>query len=370
MNARDESLIVLALNWARAFDSISPERLIDALERFGLPGHFVEMVGAIYSNRAFFVNECCVDSSVGGQAFGISQGCPLSPYLFVILMSVIMTDVHQNLQDVHGINLSMECISELLYADDTLIVGAHPQTVEKQLQCIVEIGREYGMEMNWQKVEMMTAKCESHLSRPDGNAINRKMSLVYLGALVGADGGSESELARRIGLAQAEFNKLQHVWGHSSLTGAEKYEIYVTCVVSRLLYGLQTMVFGKAARQKLDGFHARCARKIAGIQPSYWSRISNTKVLEALGARTLTSMLLEQQLSFFGKLARRPMHCPVRQLVFEPDLSMKMVTFDRRRGRPKLEWSHELHKIADEMFESAANFRACVACDGMARICT
>ena len=72
-------------------------------------------------------------------------------------------------------------------------------------------------------------------------------------------------------------------------------------------------------------------------------------------------MLLEQQLNFFGKLARRPMHCPVRRLVFEPDLSMKMPTFDRRRGRPKLEWSHKLHKIADEMFESAANFRACVA---------
>ena len=71
-------------------------------------------------------------------------------------------------------------------------------------------------------------------------------------------------------------------------------------------------------------------------------------------------MLLEQQFGFFGKLARRPVHCPVRQLVFDSDLSMKVQTFDRRRGRPRLEWGTELHKIAAEMFESADHFRACV----------
>ena len=151
------------------------------------------------------------------------------------------------------------------------------------------------------------------------------------------------------------------LWRHTCLTNEEKYYIYTTCVVSWLLYGLQTIVFGKVAKNKLNGFHARCARKICGIMPSYWSRVSNATVLQQLDASTLTSMLLEQQLGFFGKLAQRPASCPVRQLVFEPDLSIKIPTFDRCRGRPRLEWSSEMHQVASEMFESVADFRACVA---------
>ena len=48
-------LVVLALDWAKAFDSIDPQRLLAALTRFGLPAHFIQMIGAIYSDRRFFV---------------------------------------------------------------------------------------------------------------------------------------------------------------------------------------------------------------------------------------------------------------------------------------------------------------------------
>ena len=156
------------------------------------------------------------------------------------------------------------------------------------------------------------------------------------------------------------YVKLQHVWRHSRLPRTEKHKIDMACVVSRLLYGLQTTVFDQAAQKKLDGFHAKCARKICGIAPSYYSRVSNVKVLEMLGATRLTALLLEQQLGFFGKLARRPASCPVRQLVFEADLGMKLPTFERRRGRPRSEWCSIRHNFAWEMFESVSEFRACV----------
>ena len=82
--------------------------------------------------------------------------------------------------------------------------------------------------------------------------------------------------------------------------------------------------------------------------------------MQQLGARTLSSMLLGQQLDFFGKLARRSPSCPVRQLIFEPDLTKKETTHDRRRGRPRLQWSNEMHRIAREMFDSENDVHACV----------
>ena len=44
--SHDGGLVLLGLGWAKAFDSISPEALLAALTRFGLPSKFVGVVRA------------------------------------------------------------------------------------------------------------------------------------------------------------------------------------------------------------------------------------------------------------------------------------------------------------------------------------
>ena len=171
----------------------------------------------------------------------------------------------------------------------------------------------------------------------------------------------DAELARRLGLAEVEFRKLSQVGAHASLSPKQTYRIYDACVLSRLLYGLHVIWFGQVARRKLDGFHARCVRKILKIRPSYYSRISNADVLAQIHAPMLSSILLDRQLGYFGTLARRPNSCPVRRLVFEDDLSMKCFAGTRRRGRPKAEWALELYKHVRQMCGTHADFCVCVA---------
>ena len=108
---RDGKLAMLALDWAKAFDSISPAALMHALHRFGIPQHFVDMIHAIYSSRMFFVHDQQHSSDAKHQHFGISQGCPLSPMLFIIMMTVLIHDARDDLiaaigdeaKDVHEI---------------------------------------------------------------------------------------------------------------------------------------------------------------------------------------------------------------------------------------------------------------------------
>ena len=130
--------------------------------------------------------------------------------------------------------------------------------------------------MNWDKAEVLAANAQVIVRKPDGTALKQKTSMTYLGALVAADGHADSELTRRIGLAEAEFRKLSQVWRNSGLTPHERCKVYSTYVVSKLLYGLQTMALGGAPLKKLAGFHARCLRRILGIAPSYWSRVSTS----------------------------------------------------------------------------------------------
>ena len=116
------------------------------------------------------------------------------------------------------------------------------------------------------------------------------------------------------------------------------------------------MWLNKAARNKIDAFHARSLRTILDIEMSYYSRVSNQEVLRRANSVSLSQLLLEQQLHFFGKLARRPQSCPVRQLVFDNGLAQRRPQYKRRRGRPKLEWSNELFRVVGEMFGSEEIF--------------
>ena len=52
---KDGKLMMLALDWAKAFDNIAPARLIIALKRFGIPDHMVSVIAAICENRRFYV---------------------------------------------------------------------------------------------------------------------------------------------------------------------------------------------------------------------------------------------------------------------------------------------------------------------------
>jgi hypothetical protein len=69
---RDGRLMLLALDWAKAFDSVSPDALCESLRRFGIPREFIAMVRAIYMDRKFYVQEGEAKSGVRDQQFGIS----------------------------------------------------------------------------------------------------------------------------------------------------------------------------------------------------------------------------------------------------------------------------------------------------------
>ena len=60
---KNSKLVLLALYWAKAFDSIMSGPMLAALEKFGLPIDFLTMINAIYDSRTFFVSDSGQDST-------------------------------------------------------------------------------------------------------------------------------------------------------------------------------------------------------------------------------------------------------------------------------------------------------------------
>eukprot|EP00959_Pyramimonas_sp_CCMP1952_P361171 7563944-Pyramimonas_sp.AAC.1 len=86
-STRDGSLSAILLDWSEAFDRVDPAAMHVALARFGLPDQYLAMISAMCNNRTFEVRDRRGSSAVYSQGAGIAQGCPLSPYLFIIVLT-------------------------------------------------------------------------------------------------------------------------------------------------------------------------------------------------------------------------------------------------------------------------------------------
>ena len=59
------------------------------------------MIKQLYKNPTFSVIIDGIESKTYKQETGIRQGCPLSPYLFIIVMHVIFKDVEHHMDIVN-----------------------------------------------------------------------------------------------------------------------------------------------------------------------------------------------------------------------------------------------------------------------------
>ena len=193
---------------------------------------------------------------------------------------------------------------------------------------------------------------------PEGNSIKNKSHLKYLGAQIAADGSIDSELGQKLGIAARDFKKLQQVWSHSSLSCRFKLQVYIACIVQKLLYGLEGAWVNAAGRRKLDGFHAKCLRRILGISPAFINRVSNSFILKELSAYPLSSILLERQLLYFGHVARLNEDSVLRQSVF----TQKFILRDPKlkRGRPRNTWGRKILQHVSLMIGDLSNLQSCL----------
>ena len=262
-----------------------------------------------------------------------------------MVMTVLISDAKARREQIEQPDPNGRClVSEMLYADDTLLAGIESDGVEEFMNLIGEAGAQYGLSFNWGKLEALPVRCAATIPIPGGQYVKEKDSIIYLGSLLSSDGRIGSELARRIGAATADFKSLCKVWGHSSITRKRKIQIFNACVVGRLLYCLHVAWLSIGELRRLDAFQAKCLRKITGIPHSYQSRVTNIEVRQTAGCSPLSSTLKERQLLLMGKIARKPADDTIRMCVFRPQTFEPRTVVARRQGRPRKTWTRELFR--------------------------
>ena len=139
------------------------ESLLKALTRFGIPEYVVKIIGSIYEERQFFIQDHCGVPKIHQQHAGIAQGCPLSPFLFIILHSVMFENIYSQ---IHLDKDAPYVVSnEVLYADDTVLLSSSLNNCQMLLDAVVSEGEKYGLELNWTKTYQMNVNSNASVFR-------------------------------------------------------------------------------------------------------------------------------------------------------------------------------------------------------------
>ena len=87
--------MIFSLNTEKAFNKIQHPFMIKVLERKGIQGTCLNIIKAIYNKPAASIK-------LNGEKFKViplklrtRQGCPLSPYLFNIILKALATTIRQ-----------------------------------------------------------------------------------------------------------------------------------------------------------------------------------------------------------------------------------------------------------------------------------
>ena len=160
--------------------------------------------------------------------------------------------------------------SDLLYADDTILLGNDPHRVQAHLLILIDEGKRYGLELNESKTLLMQVNHTSRIYHASGEAIQVVDEAVYLGGLINAKADARPELTRRLGEAKSIYKKLQQCWSHANITRKRKVALYRSIVVPKLMYNLESLWLNEDGKCRLNAFHVKCLRHICRIAPSYF----------------------------------------------------------------------------------------------------
>jgi hypothetical protein len=96
--------MIIPLDAEKAFDKVQHPFMIKVLERSGIQGPYLDIIKAIYSKPVANIKQNGGKLEAIPLKSGTRQGCPLSPYLFNIVLEVLARTIRQQ-KDITGIQI-------------------------------------------------------------------------------------------------------------------------------------------------------------------------------------------------------------------------------------------------------------------------
>ena len=319
-------IYVTFVDYAKAFDSVIHSRLWSTMRNMGFPGHIIGLLESLYENQ-----ESAVRTNVGTTDWfkvtkGVRQGCCLSPQLFNIYTEQIMRNVLEE-DRYDAVSIGGRAISELRYADDTVLLSTSEQGLSRLLESNRHFSEEAGLLINTTKTKLMKLDRTPDMNgiTLNGKQLEEVTSFEYLGVRIQNNGDNFQEVRQRLTMGIQALGRLKSLWRDTDIT--TRMKVLKAIVFPMATYGCESWVFTGRVEKKITAYENKCTRKILRIP--YTKHVTNEEVRKVclIGKEELLRTVKRRKLKFFGHMAR---HNSLQKTVMEGRVA-------GRRGRGRSE---------------------------------
>ena len=314
----NKEITLCFVDFRKAFDSISREKMFEILHLYGIPPKIIEAIKIMYCNTTATVISPDGETKPFEINAGVLQGDTLAPFLFIVVLDYILRISVDQQQEKGMLLMPRRCtrlpakyLTDLGFADDLALISHTLKDAESLLHSLEEAASIIGLLCNEDKTEYMTTSITQDEFKSTNGAILKKVDdFKYLGSYI-AD--SQKDFGIRKALAWKACNKLEKIW-KSKLSSNLKVDIFKSVVEPILLYGSETWTLSIKSEKRLDGTYTNLLRRVKNLS---WK--SHPTLAEIYGnLDRLSNVLRQRRLEYAGHCQRADKEVISSLLLWKP----------------------------------------------------
>lgn len=229
--------VIMSIDYEKAYDSVEWKYMYKVLKFFNFGPQLIKWISILYTN----ITSCVVNNGWTTQFFklarGVRQGCPLSPYLFVLSAELLSIAIRHN-DKIEGVTIGEKTHKIVQFADDTaLTLLCKRDTLHETYKLLHRFRCISGLKINLEKTKVLrigAIKDSDIVLLPEYGVEWTGTSLSILGTVLPNDRSKISELNYEPKLKKIE--NIIAIWRQRNLTLYGKTQIIKTYLISQIIY--------------------------------------------------------------------------------------------------------------------------------------
>ena len=242
LNDENKPGLLFFADFAKAFDSIDHDFIFKVLTYFNFGSSFINWIKLFYKDA----QSCVINNGYMSDFFkvrrGVRQGCPLSPYLFILSIEILYKSVHRD-ASIKGITIYDKEIKNTAFADDaTFMMDGSRNTFENLINKIDNFGKISGLKLNTNKSIML----RSGSLKYSNNTFRTKKKFIWTSenaSTLGITFSNNKQLYHELNLLPKikEFCNCLNTWKKHHLSLIGKVMVIKTFALPKLIYPLTVL---------------------------------------------------------------------------------------------------------------------------------
>ena len=226
-----------------------------------------------------------------------------------------------------GIKIAGRNISNLTYADDTILMAESEEELKSLLMKLKEESEKVGLKLNIQRTKIMASGPITSW-QIDGETMEIVTDFILGGSKITSDGDCTCEIKRCLLLGRKVMTSLESILKSRDITLPTKVCLVKAMVFPVVLYRCESWTVKKAEHQRINAFELWCWRRL--LRVPWTAGRSNQPILKEISSQyALEGLMLKLKFQYFGHLMRRTDS-------LEKTLMLGKIEGRRRRGQQSM----------------------------------